>query len=280
MRSSLCDIIDHSDYKNNGMMTKIWGHPGWIFNHSVTYGYPINPTPEQKLAYKIHFLNMGNILPCKYCRESYTKFVTEGETKLDDDALSCRKSLTTWFKKIHDAVNNKLEIDYAINMEDLDERYESFRAKCGKSTNTTTGCVVPLHQKAFSFKKLYSLEAPIVKLDVADVFFMLAAMRGLPEENFIMVETFYLYEGNFDRLKKLDYWSKRDDYCQEQIKFMRINGIGSIETDGEFEGLPTVDELKLLLMLSSNLNRSEVSEARNKLGKYFVKKIEIKNSIL
>ena len=25
---------------NNGMMTKIWGPPGWLFLHCVTMGYP------------------------------------------------------------------------------------------------------------------------------------------------------------------------------------------------------------------------------------------------
>ena len=36
---------------DNGMMTKIWGPPGWLFLHCVTFGYPyaINSTnPEHK----------------------------------------------------------------------------------------------------------------------------------------------------------------------------------------------------------------------------------------
>ncbi len=41
--------IDHDDYKHNGLITKIWGGPGWIFNHSVTFGYPINPTDVQNI---------------------------------------------------------------------------------------------------------------------------------------------------------------------------------------------------------------------------------------
>ena len=26
--------------KDNGIMTKIWGQPGWLFLHSITIGYP------------------------------------------------------------------------------------------------------------------------------------------------------------------------------------------------------------------------------------------------
>ena len=44
--------IDHSDYKNNGLITKIWGEAGWTFNHAATFGYPLEPTEEQKIKYK------------------------------------------------------------------------------------------------------------------------------------------------------------------------------------------------------------------------------------
>ena len=29
-----------SDNKDYGMITKIWGPPGWLFLHTVTMGYP------------------------------------------------------------------------------------------------------------------------------------------------------------------------------------------------------------------------------------------------
>ena len=35
---------------NNGLITKIWGPPAWEFLHSITFGFPISPTPEQKEA--------------------------------------------------------------------------------------------------------------------------------------------------------------------------------------------------------------------------------------
>ena len=37
---------------NNGLITKIWGPGAWEFLHSVTFGYPVSPTDEQKQYYK------------------------------------------------------------------------------------------------------------------------------------------------------------------------------------------------------------------------------------
>jgi hypothetical protein len=260
--------IDHSDYRNNGLITKIWGSPGWTFNHSVTFGYPLEPTNEQKMKYRNYFTSLGDVLPCRFCRESYQKFITTGDTALTDDVLTNRTTLTKWFWRVHEAVNKKLEMDYGVTYDDLVNRYESFRAKCGKPSKTANGCVAPLDYKAFSFKKLYYCDAPIVSLDVAKPFIKLAHDRGLDEEYFIFLDLVYRLDGDFSKLKKQTCWSERNKYCQKQIRYMRENGISSIETDGEWVGTPTIDELKLLMFLSSNLNRSELREATKNYKQY------------
>lgn len=261
---SSCNI-DHSDYKNNGLITKIWGGPGWTFNHSVTFGYPIEPTDEQKQQYRDYFVSLGNVLPCKYCRESYKKFISTGETALTDEALTNRESLTKWFYRVHEAVNNKLEVDYGVTYEDLVDRFESFRAKCGKPAPTTKGCVAPLDYKAFSFKKLYYTDAPIVKIEVVEPFVKLATIRGLSQEYFNFYDYADALGGDFSVLKKQDLWQNRNVYCQKQIRHMRENGIKSIEEEGIWAGTPTIDELKLLMFLSSNLNRTELKNATTHL---------------
>lgn len=255
-----CDI-NHTDYKNNGLITKIWGGPGWTFNHSVTFGYPLEPTDEQKTEYKNYFISLGNVLPCRYCRESYQKFIKTGDTALTDDVLTNRETLTRWLWRVHNAVNDKLEIDYGITYEDMVDRYESFRAKCGKPKPTVKGCIAPLDYKAFSFKKLDCVDAPIVQLDVVKPFIGLAKQRGLPNDYFTYINYVNASGKPFSELKKDCIWIDRNKFCQEQIKYMRENSIGSIEESGRWKGLPTMDELKLLMMLSSNLNRSELSAA-------------------
>lgn len=252
---------EHSDHKHNGLITKIWGGSAWTFEHAITFGYPVNPTPEDKIKYKNHFESLADVLPCRYCRDSYRKFITTGDTKLSDEVLANRDTLTKWFHKIHDMVNDKLEIDYGITYPELVKKFESFRAKCSKSTKTTSGCVAPLDYKAFSFRQLYEKDAPIVPLEKAKQFVSLARKRRIDPKYFSFIQLAEQVDGDFTALKKLDSWPMRNRICQKIIKTMRINGESSIETDGPWKGTPTINELKLLMFLSSNLNRSELDES-------------------
>ena len=263
--------VDHSDDKNNGLITKIWGEAGWIFGHSVTFGYPISPTDDQKQEYKNYFISLGNVLPCKYCRESYHKFITTGETALTDEVMQSRETLTKWFHNIHETVNKKLEMQYAVSYEDVVDKYESFRAKCGKNISVEKekpkGCVTPLDYKAFSFRKLYHKDCPIVPLSVAKPFIKLAKLRNLEKEYFSFLKLADALGGDFNELKKQDAWEYRNNLCHKQIRYMRENGIDSIEKSGKFRGLPTIEELKLLVLLSSNLNNTELRDANRILSK-------------
>ena len=56
------------------------------------------------MEYRNFFKNLGKVLPCKYCRESYDKFYEEEPLY---KFLDSRKSLTKWFYNIHNKVNNK-----------------------------------------------------------------------------------------------------------------------------------------------------------------------------
>lgn len=265
--------IDHSEYKNNGLITKIWGGPGWTFNHSITFGYPLNPTDVQKNDFRNYFVSLGNVLPCRYCRESYIKFITSGDTALTDEVLTNRETLTKWFYDVHQAVNQKLEVDYGFTYDDLVEKYESFRAKCGKPSPETKGCIAPLDYKAFSFKKLYQFVPPIIPLETVSKFIPYAIYRGLSNEYFSYYKLALELNGDFSILKKLSSWQTRNEYCQYQIRYMREQAIDSIESIGKFKGAPTVDELKLILFMSSNLNKSELSNAITQLNT-IMKKIE------
>ena len=90
---------------DSGMQTRVWGPAGWIFLHSTAQNYPWKPTTTQQKKYLAFFKLIGNILPCRYCRESYQDFINEPDTKLDLDVLKNRKSLVTWLYLIHNKVN-------------------------------------------------------------------------------------------------------------------------------------------------------------------------------
>lgn len=263
--------MDHSDYKNNGLITKIWGGPGWTFNHAITFGYPINPTETQKKEYKNYFMSLGDVLPCKYCRDSYHKFITTGETALTNDKLKNRDTLTKWFYDVHNAVNDKLEVDYGVTYQDVIQKYESFRARCDKQIKKNTGCIVPLDYKAFSFKKLYQIDSPIIPYLTAIKFIMIAKERKLDPKFFTFLQLAKQFDGDISKLKNLKSWIERNKYCQTQIRYMRENSISCLETAGRWKGTPTIDELKLIMLMSSNLNRSEINNVLHNINKYQIK---------
>lgn len=141
----------------NGMMTKVWGPAGWLFLHSVSFGYPENPDQydvENGLApgttrshYLRFFKEIGYVLPCRYCRDSYREFINIDRL---EDNLQNRDRLIDWFWRIHNKVNEKLGSEYCdASLKEIKQRYESYRAKCkalSKSEiklNAEKGCITP-----------------------------------------------------------------------------------------------------------------------------------------
>ena len=249
-----------SDNRNNGLITKIWGSSTWTSNHAITFGYPVEPTDQQKKDYRTYFESLGKVLPCRYCRDSYNNFIVTDDTKLTDADLESREALTRWFYRVHNRVNNKLGVDYGVTYEDLVNRFESFRAKCGNTDPAVKGCISPLDYKAFSFKKLYQLDCPIISYEKIQPFLRLAQLRNLNRSLFRFVELADALNGDFAELKKSSCWEYRNKICQHFIKLMREEAIPSIEPGGKWQGTPTVPELILILFLCSNLNKDEIGK--------------------
>ena len=256
---------DLNSNANNGMITKIWGPPTWISLHAITFGYPLNPTDEQKENYKKYFELVGDILPCKYCRISYKEFISTGCTKLTDDVMTNRHTLTRWMYDIHERVNKKLGIDYAITYDDVVKRYETYRAKCSNSKKEK-GCVMPLDKKSNSYKVAKERDCPIVPLELAKRFVSYAHLRNLDINDFFYVthfthETLALELDN----KNSDLWKERNKKCRKLIEQMRLEGIPSVEPSGKWKNLPTISELKLILMLSTNIEKDKLVTIANNI---------------
>jgi hypothetical protein len=140
--------------RDNGMITKVWGPPGWLFLHCITFGYPFkidttNPEHMQKQRdYRDFFTLIGKVFPCKYCRDSYQNFIKE--TPIEPH-LGSRDALCRWFYTIHNKVNEKLDVPAADipTFETIQKRYEDYRAKCKKTVaeeeaeKKVKGCVIP-----------------------------------------------------------------------------------------------------------------------------------------
>lgn len=140
--------------RDNGMITKVWGPPGWLFLHCITFGYPykINPNnPEhvqKQKDYRDFFHLIGKVFPCRYCRDSYQGFLKDVPIEPE---LGSRDNICKWLYDVHNKVNEKLEVP-ACNIptfETVKKRYEEYRAKCKKTPaeeeaeKKVKGCVIP-----------------------------------------------------------------------------------------------------------------------------------------
>jgi hypothetical protein len=118
---------------SRNLRTKAWGPVAWFAITCFLMGYPEkNPTTKDKKHYKSFLNNIGNVLPCNLCRDSYIKFIKE--LPITPKVLSSRKNLVYWFFKLHNKVNRKLKCKElnTTSMNDKYKFYDKFRAvKCG-----------------------------------------------------------------------------------------------------------------------------------------------------
>jgi hypothetical protein len=87
------------------METIYWGPSGWRFLHLITFLYPHNPDTEDKLIMCDFMSILPDILPCKYCRASFSKYSTSLKIT---PYLETRDLLIEWLYKMHNKVNKKL----------------------------------------------------------------------------------------------------------------------------------------------------------------------------
>ena len=127
-----------------------------------------------------------------------------------------------------------------------------------------------VEQKQEAYINLYDIHAPILRLNILLQFAKYAEKRGFL--NFI--ENINKYS-NMDRESK--EWYERNQKCQAQIKYMRINGIQSCESEGEYKDLPTEDELKLMEMISTTIPKKQIIKILEQMGIKFIKKYKFNN---
>jgi len=107
------------------MNTKDWGPKAWYFTHTIMANAPKKLNNEQQKHYKEFFLSMKDILPCKYCKESYKQFIIIYPI---DNYLHSGYLLQWWWYNIHNLVNQKLN-QKGIPFEKVIEKYDNIKAK-------------------------------------------------------------------------------------------------------------------------------------------------------
>ena len=101
-----------------------WGPGGWIFLHSMTFNYPNEPTDYDKERYSKFFKICGEMLPCRYCRDSYNIYIKYLPI---EPFLDSREGVCYWFYKIHELVNNKI-FKRNVTFKEVVIKYEDFKS--------------------------------------------------------------------------------------------------------------------------------------------------------
>ena len=137
-------VFQKSDFlSGDGMITKIWGPLAWTFLHTLSFNYPIHPTPEETKHYKDFIINLQYVLPCKYCRMNLTNNFQK--KPLQDCHMKSRATFSLYIYELHEMVNKMLGKKSNLTYCDVRERYEHFRARCTEDREPS---------KVFTFKKV------------------------------------------------------------------------------------------------------------------------------
>ena len=131
---------------------------------------------------------------------------------------------------------------------------------------------MPADMKAHSYQNDCKKDCPIISSQIAFAIKNYALERGV---NFDNID----YYEHLKHNKKNKDWIDRNIICHNIITNMRQKGIPSIECEGKYKGLPTIEELKLISLLSTTMSKNELLEIAKKLKnpvsvKYVLKKIK------
>ncbi len=152
-------VFTKKNYQSNdGMMTNVWGPSMWHYLHTMSFNYPVRPTPEQKKYFRDFILNLRQTLPCGACRKNLKNNLKAHPLKAED--LKNREAFSRYVFHLHEIVNKMLGKKSGLTYCQVRERYEHFRARCTedklevfkfrktrKRSKKEKGCTEPLYGK-------------------------------------------------------------------------------------------------------------------------------------
>ena len=138
--------------------------------------------------------------------------------------------------------------------------------------NNENKCVVPPENKKKAFHNASIVECPIISRTIASKFIPYAIQRGF---NIGFCESMNNYDPND---KKCVVWKTRNEECRRIINEMRLYNKSAVETEGPWKGMPTIEELNLILRLSSTMNLNDLKKIAEKLehNKIVMKKYQLR----
>ena len=134
-------VFTKKDYNaGDGMLTSVWGAPMWHYLHTMSFNYPVNPTPQDKTHYRNFVLNLQYVLPCKYCRINLKNNFKKKPIQMCH--MANRETFSRYIYELHETVNKMLKKNSNLTYCEVRERYEHFRSRCTEEK-----------PKVFTFKK-------------------------------------------------------------------------------------------------------------------------------
>jgi Erv1 / Alr family len=128
-RKNKAPIYTKDDYNSgDGMLTSVWGPSLWHFLHTMSFNYPTKPTEQEKKQYREFILNLQHTLPCKYCRINLKTNLKQLPLTMSN--MKNRESFSKYVYDLHELVNKMLKKKSNLSFNDVQDRYEHFRARC------------------------------------------------------------------------------------------------------------------------------------------------------
>lgn len=144
----------------DGFQSAVFGPIFWSAIHMVSFNYPVHPSREDKYNYVNWLLSVGNVLPCKYCRDNFVTNLNSAGWNPHDDLsvaidmnqaiLKSRDSFSRFCYTLHDEVNKMLN-KTSPPFQEVRYKFELLRAKCMtekeklelKKSQQELGCIRP-----------------------------------------------------------------------------------------------------------------------------------------
>ena len=163
-QSDLAFLTTHAfskeDYNSNdGMLTTVWGPSQWHVLHTMSFNYPVTPTPKDKRNYRNYILSLQNVLPCGKCRDNLRKNFKKLPLMIKH--MKSRHTFSKYIYDLHELVNEMLGKKSGLSYDQVRNTYENFRSRClatdkekdkiqrilNKTVKKESGCTKPLYGK-------------------------------------------------------------------------------------------------------------------------------------
>jgi len=82
------------------MNQNVWGKCAWVLIHSIAVNYPEHPSSSEKKNVINFFTDLGDVLPCGYCRKHYRE-----NLKILPINTDSKMDLVWWTIDLHNRVN-------------------------------------------------------------------------------------------------------------------------------------------------------------------------------